>query len=549
MIENIPRRLVALLTAAILTSTALSAQGWTNLGGNGARNGLVDAVGPTAPELAWSNADDYSIIAWAPFVDDERVYTVREAAFPTSGGPANDAIVAYDLATGAEEWRVTLPFGGDTSTEWIAWIAGVRDGRVYASRASNGQPQPILAYDAATGAPLWTSAAAISTFAYDGVVFAPDGDLIVGEFGTILRIDGATGATEWTNTFLCPVSGSCGVVVSDTAVYVDETAPNFTNQLTKFDLATGARLYSSLPVPGFTTQNAPFLSEDGCTIFFARSQNNLTTDFLYSWKDTGTALVEQWNVPVRWTTTHEHGIGPDGTVYTFTQANELVGIDPATGAERFNGGVLSPPDTASNLSPHTAVDARGTVYVSNGWSSTPATDGRVWAFTADLSTQLFELQLDRQNQGGPALAPDGTLVLCDRDAVYAYRCTELASVTPRNAGANPSSLTSDPPVLGTTVASTVDVGGTTGHPLAGVVAYLTPLTLTLSGGQVLLVNVLDPGGELAGFGVVPGPQAVFQIDLPDDPGLCGLEVSQQAVHLGGGLAFALSNALDLVLGR
>lgn len=537
------------LAASVVSSPGASAQGWSNLGGNAARNGLIDTVGPVDPDLAWSNTEDFSIISWAPFVEGDTVYTVRESAFPTTGGSAGDEIVAYALEDGTVRWRTVVPFGGDTATEWIAWIAGVRDGRVFAARSSNSRATPLHAFDAATGDFLWTSDATTTAFAYDGVVFTPEGDLIVGDFGTLARIDAATGATEWTASFLCPVSGSCGVAASDTALYVDEAAPNFTNQITKFDLATGARLYSSPAVNGFTTQNTPFLSEDGCTVFFARSQNSVTTDFLYSWKDDGAALVPQWNVPVRWTTRHEHGIGPDGTVYTFTQANELVGLDPDTGLERYDAGVLSPPGTTDNLSPMTAVDARGTVYVCNGFASNPVTDGRLWAYSADLSTQLFELVLDRPNQGGPALAADGTLVIVDRNGVYAYRCAAPASAVVRNAGANPASTSTDLPVLGASFQATVDLGGTTGHPTAAYVGFLTPTNLPLPGGQVLLVDVTDPAGELLGLAASSGPLAAFSLAVPDAPELCGLAVSTQALHFGGGLPFALSNAVDLVLGR
>ena len=124
--------------------------------------------GSTSADLVWSNTDDYSVISWFPYIYDGRVYAIREAGFPQSGGNANDALVAYDLATGDEDWRVTLPFTGDTVNEWIAWIAGINDGKVYATRSANTRFQPIRAYDATTGAALWVSEATTNAFAYDG---------------------------------------------------------------------------------------------------------------------------------------------------------------------------------------------------------------------------------------------------------------------------------------------------------------------------------------------------------------------------------------------
>jgi len=45
-----------------------------------------------------------------------------------------------------------------------------------------------------------------------------------------------------------------------------------------------------------------------------------------------------------------------------------------------------------------------------------------------------------------------------------------------------------------------------------------------------------------------GPTARFYVPIPDDAALVGFELSTQALHFGGVLPFALSNALDLFLG-
>jgi len=409
-------RIRALLLACLALPAA--AQDWTNLGGNALRNGLSGAHGPTDATPRWTNTDDPALITWAPFVADGTVFTVREAGFPQSGGPAGDAIVAYDVTDGSEAWRTTLPFGGDTTTEWIAWIAGVQAGTVYASRASHMQPGPIRALDASDGSIQWTSALSVETFAYDGCVFAPNGDLLLADWLQVARIRATDGGTVWSTPRSCSVSGNCGPAATATAVFVDQVGPGG-QVVSKLDIATGAVLYSSPVMPGFLAQNVPFLSPDGGTVYYVRAQNNPITDFLYAFQDTGAALVQLWMRPVRWTTSHEAGIGPDGSIYTFLPTNEFVRLDPADGSELDTAGVLAPIG-ASNLSPKTAVDADGNVYVSNGWASTPASDGRLWAFNQDLSQNLFTLNLQRPNQGGPALAADGTLVIADLGGVYAY---------------------------------------------------------------------------------------------------------------------------------
>jgi outer membrane protein assembly factor BamB len=410
---------VACGAAALCAAEAALAGGadWNNFGGNAGRNGLTTVVGPTSAALLWENTDDFSIIAWHPVTLGRRVFAIRESGFP--GPAANDALVAYDLDTGAELWREVVPYAGDPDEEWIAYVGGASDGKVYAARGGSGRTTPVYAYDAATGALLWDSDYETVAGPQDGFVFAPGGDLLLGDFDNITRIDAADGSTAWSVPRLCSVSGNCGVVANESAVYYDAPAAGG-HVIVKLDLATGATLYSSPLMPGFTAQNAPFLSPDGQTVYFARSQNNPAVDFLYAFRDTGAELVERWSRPVRWTTSHEHGIGPDGSVYTFDPNDHFTRLDPNSGAVLSSGGPLSPLGSP-NLSPRTAVDAIGTVYVSNGWASTPAGSGRIWAFTADLSQELFSLALDRQNSGGPSLGADGTLVVADRTGVYAYR--------------------------------------------------------------------------------------------------------------------------------
>ncbi len=406
------------LGSAALTSPAV-AQDFGNLGGNAQRNGQSAAVGPISTQLAWEDTANPSIISWMPFVSDGQVFVVRETGFPQSGGSAGDEILSYDLQSGSVLWRTSLPYGGNPATEFIAWIGGVNSGRVYAARTQNTRPGPIRALDAATGAILWTSTATTEAFAYDGVVFTEDGDLIVADNRNIIRLDGATGATEWSTARFCPVSGNCGVAITSDAVYFDQPAVGG-NSVGKLDLATGAMLYESPVMIGFTAQNSPFVSTDG-TVYFARSQNNPVTDFLYAFDDTGTALVQRWSTPIRWTTGHEHGVAADGSVYTFNTAEEFVRLDPATGQETANAGVLAP---LGNPSPQTAVDAAGTVYISNGFASSPLGDGRLWAFNEDLSTTHFVLNLQRQNQGGPAVAGDGYLVMADLGRVSVLRAPD-----------------------------------------------------------------------------------------------------------------------------
>ncbi|MEW6072985.1 MAG: FG-GAP-like repeat-containing protein [Planctomycetota bacterium] len=125
----------------------------------------------------------------------------------------------------------------------------------------------------------------------------------------------------------------------------------------------------------------------------------------------------------------------------------------------------------------------------------------------------------------------------------------VAAAAFRNAGGNPAShAAATLPRLGSTYTARIDLGGTTGHSLAWLAGYATPITATLGGGQVLLVNAADPNGELLGQAFVPGPLATYDLSVPPDLAFAGFAAATQALHLGGVQPFALSNAQDLCLG-
>jgi hypothetical protein len=121
-----------------------------------------------------------------------------------------------------------------------------------------------------------------------------------------------------------------------------------------------------------------------------------------------------------------------------------------------------------------------------------------------------------------------------------------ASVATRNGGTNPASYSASIATLGGTLSLTVDLG-TTGHDLAWPVAFDSPATIALPGGQVLLCADGSGSGELLGLPPAAGPLATFDSAVPNDPTLCGARIYSQALHLGGVAPFALSNAQDLVI--
>jgi hypothetical protein len=271
--------------------------------------------------------------------------------------------------------------------------------------------------------------------------------------------------------------------------------------------------------------------------------------------------VQKWSVPVRWTTSHEHGIGPDGSIYTFAASGEFVRLDGATGALLNTAGVL--PFTGSgNLSAKTAVDAAGRVYLSNGWASSPIGNGRLWAFSADLSVNHFTLSFQRQNQGGPALAAGGTLVMCDLNAVGAWRdvATPYCTAKPNSLGCVSALAWSGVPSASSPAAFSVTVSNVL-NQVPGIFFYGTsgPLALPFLGGS-LCVNPPLTRTPVASSNGNPPPDdcsGAYQIDFNAyvqsgiDPSLAaGVQVNVQCWSRDplGSFTVGLSSALQFVIG-
>jgi hypothetical protein len=118
-----------------------------------------------------------------------------------------------------------------------------------------------------------------------------------------------------------------------------------------------------------------------------------------------------------------------------------------------------------------------------------------------------------------------------------------ASAKARTAAGNLAVYAATPPVLGRVFRAAVDLRSS-GAASAFVVASLMPATVPLPSGQTLLSSL--GGAEL--LPLRTGPIATWELALPNDARLAGIEIATQAILLGAG-GVQLSNALDLTLGR
>lgn len=399
----------AIVAWALSLPTPVTGADWSNSGGNAGRNGLTTEVGPTAATLAWSGGRS-SLISWLPVTEGDRVFLVRQLKWPEQQ-PGDAPVVAYDLITGAEIWVRDIPY---QAGDWITWVGGVKNGRVYASRGGNGASvaAPLYALDATDGHILWSTDFEIDAGAYDGMVFAPNGDPIIASFEDIWRVRATDGALVWHAPRVGSVSGECGGCLYGDAFYVADAVPGG-HAIVRYDANTGAEMYQSPTMPGFTIQNTPMVGKDG-TVYLARYQNNPSVDFLYAWTDTGAGFVERWHIPVLGGAAAEYGTGPDGTLYFTIPGPRLARLNPNDGSIINQ----SAPLTGFNAA-RIAVDDTGIVYLGNMAFGT----GRLVSYNADLTVR-WSVNVPSINIGGPSLGRYGTLVVCGTGTdVRAYRTT------------------------------------------------------------------------------------------------------------------------------
>ncbi len=388
-------RVLTLTVAAAWSSTTLAA-GWnTGVGGNSARDGLSSFVGPSEPAALWEGS--YSaIVAQQAVIDGDIIVVSRITSFDI---PTGTWIVAHDLQNGDILWKQQLPYDFPGSS-WRSKTSAIRDGQVYATRAGNTNQDYLYALDENDGEIIWRSVDLVDESTTESIAFASDGDPIVGNFGSVMRIDKETGATVWSTPRSSPTSDGSSVVVFGDRLYGWE-AGGAGPKVSAFDAETGDYLYSSEGIGGgFIQQIGLMVGPDG-TVYAPRAQNNPATDFFVALEDTGDGFTEKWRVPMGYTPFASFAIGPDGTVYTYSRDLEVIRLDPV------NGDILNTSVPLGDNSPRIAVDAEGKVYLTNGGFAT----GRLYAFDADLEKRWTQTIVN-VNLGGPAIGPGGILIVC-----------------------------------------------------------------------------------------------------------------------------------------
>ena len=399
-----------------LSSLHVSAQNWSvSTGGNVLRNGLSAEYGPNTEMLLWSGGES-STIARAPVSDS--IYLAAVRISNTSDVLNGSRIVMMDIRNGDTLWTKNLPVDFPNS-DWRNRISAIRNGVVYASRSGNSNASYLYALDAADGSVIWRSDSLIDESSVEGLNFLDNGDLIVGNSNSVVRINKVDGTTVW-QTYRLAYGDGAELAVFESKIY------GVINDLTElkvaaYDAANGQLLYKSVAIDnGLVQQQALFLGNDG-TIYLPRSQNNPITDSLYSFTDNGAGFTQNWSVPIHYIPFSSSGIGLDGSIYSYSRSGKVIRIDPITGTISDSSQVI----LYGNASyPRMSIDAAGIVNVTNGGFS----DGAFFSFNADL-TLRWQTPITNVYIGGPLIGWDGTLVICGvGNDIRAYRGEPQASI-------------------------------------------------------------------------------------------------------------------------
>lgn len=410
------------MTACLIGPFVLADDWNAGTGGNPARNGQSSEIGPTEPTILWEGSLP-ALVAQPAVIEGNVVVMSRITSFTI---PTGTTIVAHDLDTGEMLWDTQLPASFPDS--WRSRVSAIRDGQVYATRAGNTNLEYMYALDAATGEINWTSDDLVDEGSTESVSFAPNGDLIVGNFSSLLRLDRDTGDTVWETPRTCPTSNGCEAAVFGDTVYIWEASPDGP-VVSAFDLGTGAYKYSSEGIGGgFIQQLALFVGPDG-TVYAPRSQNNPISDRYVAFTDTGGGFEIKWSTPdIGFIPFATHAIGPDGSIYTYetdVSAGELTirRRDPADGSV-MDSTTRPLPTSDVAPSPRMAIDANGIIFLTNGGFP----NGAFISLNPDLTERWTE-PIVNVNIGGPAIGSNGTIVVTGVGTdVRAYRSGCAADV-------------------------------------------------------------------------------------------------------------------------
>jgi PKD repeat protein len=370
-------KLSVIFIIVLLISIFSFPQNWPTIGGSNQRNGLSKIIGPDSVITpAWSVNSGQTVIGNSVFTNGDKFVTAR-AIF----SPYTSKIECRSLTDGSLIWEKAV------YATSIMYAVGFTEDVVYAHDYSNDS---LYALSPVDGSVEWS----VSEYMFggnSGILFACNGDPIVrGK-----RLDKNTGQTIWSYNYIVPVGPNAGYAATNTTFYHYKGTINTPKTLFALDIETGQFKYETGELPGDGDQEWPITIGSDGTIYLKRDGGKL-----YAFEDTGTELRIKWEyTPTATEMPGYFGSAVNGNIY-------IIDDDTVKLLNSLDGTVLNKSSVSVDASfyPTISVDGEGKVFVNNN-------SNKMFCFSPDLQTVVWELGVPNLTYCGAALAKDGTLVI------------------------------------------------------------------------------------------------------------------------------------------
>ena len=356
---------------------AKDSQNWPTIGGSNQRNGLSKIIGPDSVNTPiWSVSSSQTVIGNSIFSFGDKFVTAR-AVF----SPYTSRLECRSLIDGSLIWEKMV------YTTSIMYAVGFNEDAVYAHDYSNDSLYALSPID---GSVKWS----VSEYMFggnSGILFACNGDPIVrGK-----RLDKNTGQTIWFYDYIVPVGPNSFYAATSTTFYHYKGTINTPKTLFALDIETGQFKYETADLPGDGDQEWPVVIGNDGTIYLHRDGGKL-----YAFEDTGSEFRIKWEyTPTANEMSGYFGCAANGNLYVLDEDTvKLLSVADGTVLSKSNIALQSDPFTTIS------VDGEGKVYVNNNAN-------KMFCFSPDLQTVIWELGVTNLTYCGPALAKDGTFVI------------------------------------------------------------------------------------------------------------------------------------------
>lgn len=370
-------KLLPIAIFLLLINISLFSQNWPTIGGSNQRNGLSKIIGPDSVLTPiWTVTSSQTSIGNSVFTLGDKFVTARSVF-----SPYTSKIECRSLVDGSLFWEKMV-----YSTSRM-FAVGFSEDAVYAHDYFNDS---LYALSATDGSVKW-SVQENMFGGNSGILFACNGDPIVrGK-----RLDKNTGQTIWFYDYIVPVGPNSFYAATSTTFYHYKGTINTPKTLFALDIETGQFKYETGELPGDGDQEWPITIGSDGTIYLKRDGGKL-----YAFEDTGTEFRIKWEyTPTATEMPGYFGSAANGDLY-------IIDNDTVKLLNHNNGSVLNRSNISlqSSFFSTISVDGEGKVYVNNNAN-------KMFCFSPDLQTVIWELGITNLTYCGPALAKDGTFVI------------------------------------------------------------------------------------------------------------------------------------------